>query len=282
MSEHRSFEPTVLLRGGDSAGAVSMIENRVPARWAGPPLHHHDFDEAFYVLAGVLTFQLGDRLFTAEAGRFAFASGGVHHTLANRSDEEARYLLVCTPAGFERYFDRVAAEAAGVDPPESALEPTPEVTRVGPAIGERDDLGPPTPIAAVPGRVRVLLRSGDSVGRVAAMDNAIPAGAKGPPLHHHDFDEAFYMLEGELTFRLGDELLTRKAGELAFARRGVHHAFANPSESDARTLLVCTPAGFERYFQRIAARQAGVEPPTEALEPWPEVTTVGPRIGEEG
>jgi mannose-6-phosphate isomerase-like protein (cupin superfamily) len=136
VSEHRSFDPTVLLRGGDSAGAVSMIENRVPPRWAGPPLHHHDFDEAFYVLAGVLTFQLGDRLFTAEAGRFAFARGGVHHTLANRGDEEARYLLVCTPAGFERYFARMAAERAGEEPPEWAQQEIPfEVERVGPQIG---------------------------------------------------------------------------------------------------------------------------------------------------
>ena len=136
MSRYKSFVPAVLLRGGDSAGAVSMIENRVPPRWEGPPLHHHDFDEAFYVLAGELTFQLGERLFIAEAGRFAFARGGVHHTLANRGDEEARYLLVCTPAGFERYFDRMAAEAAGVDPPPSALEPSPEVTTVGSRIGE--------------------------------------------------------------------------------------------------------------------------------------------------
>jgi uncharacterized cupin superfamily protein len=32
-----------------------MIENRVPAGWAGPFLHHHAFDEAFYVLGGELT-----------------------------------------------------------------------------------------------------------------------------------------------------------------------------------------------------------------------------------
>ena len=44
-------------------------------------------------------------------------------------------------------------------------------------------------------------------------------------------------------------------------------------------LLVCTPAGFERYFQRMAAREEGVEPPPEALEPWPEVVKVGPQIG---
>jgi mannose-6-phosphate isomerase-like protein (cupin superfamily) len=128
----------------------------------------------------------------------------------------------------------------------------------------------------------VLLRGGDSAGAVSMIENRVPPRWEGPPLHHHDFDEAFYVLAGELTFRLGDALVTRKAGELAFAPGGVHHAFANPGESEARTLLICTPAGFERYFQRIAARHAGVEPPPEALEPWPDVTTVGPRIGEEG
>ena len=56
--------------------------------------------------------------------------------------------------------------------------------------------------------------------------------------------------------------------------------FANLSGADARTLIVCTPAGFERYFDLMAARAAGVEPPAEAMEPWPEVITVGPRIGQ--
>jgi hypothetical protein len=31
----------------------------------------------------------------------------------------------------------------------------------------------------------------------------------------------------------------------------------------------------------MAAREAGVEPPPEALEPWPEVVKVGPQIGAE-
>ena len=129
--------------------------------------------------------------------------------------------------------------------------------------------------------IRVLLRGEDSDGQVALVDNDVAAGFGGPPLHHHDFDEAFYEMQGELTFRLGDELFTRRAGELAFAPRGVHHTFANLSGADARTLIVITPAGFERYFDRMAAKQTGVEPPPSALEPWPEVVVVGPRIGEE-
>jgi hypothetical protein len=98
--------PKVLLRSEQSGGAVSVIDNVVPAGFPGPPLHVHDFDEAFYVVR------------------------------ANRSRADARYVLVCTPAGFERYFGRMAAEQAGVDPPEWAMQDWPKVIRVGPRIGE--------------------------------------------------------------------------------------------------------------------------------------------------
>ena len=40
----------------------AVVDDHAPARWAGPPLHRHDFDETFYVLEGELTFQLGDEV----------------------------------------------------------------------------------------------------------------------------------------------------------------------------------------------------------------------------
>ncbi len=129
-------------------------------------------------------------------------------------------------------------------------------------------------------RINVILRSEQSGGQLAIMDNIVSAGFPGPPLHHHAFDETFYVIEGELTFQLEDKLFTRKRGKLAFAPRGVPHTFANLSGAEARTLIICTPAGFERYFDRLAAEQAGVEPPPEASKPIPEVIVVGPRIGE--
>ena len=125
---------------------------------------------------------------------------------------------------------------------------------------------------------KVLLRSEDSGGHVAIV--VLPGGGR-PPLHHHDFDEAFYLLEGELTFRVGDDVFSRRAGEVAFAPRGVPHTYANLSGATARALLVITPAGFERYFDRIAARITGTEPPPEAAKPIPEVITVGPPLGPE-
>ena len=128
--------PKVLLRSEQSGGDVSVIESVASPGFAGPPLHVHDFDETFYVLEGELTFQLDDRLFTAGPGELAFAPRNVAHTFANRSGADARYLIVCTPAGFERYFARMEAERAGVDPPGWAMQDWPKVTRVGPRIGE--------------------------------------------------------------------------------------------------------------------------------------------------
>jgi quercetin dioxygenase-like cupin family protein/catechol 2,3-dioxygenase-like lactoylglutathione lyase family enzyme len=124
----------VLLRAEETGGHVSLTEIAVPARTAGPPLHTHDFDEAFYMLEGELIFQVEDELATKRAGQVSFAPRSVPHALANQSDAPARYVLVCSPAGFERHWARVAAEAAGTEPPDWALQPIPDITVVGPQI----------------------------------------------------------------------------------------------------------------------------------------------------
>src|SRR5216117_1005425 len=103
-------------------------------------------------------------------------------------------------------------------------------------------------------RIRVLVRGEDSDGRVGVVESTIPAGAPRPPLHVDDFDEAFYVLEGELTFQVGRELIAARQGDLAFARGGLPHALANLSDGPAKYLLVFTPAGFERELARRAAR----------------------------
>ena len=130
--------PRVLLRSEQTAAEVSIIQSAAPPGFTGPPLHHHDFDETFCVIEGELTVQLRDELFRVGAGEVAFAPRGVPHTFTNLGAGAARYLIVCTPAGFERYFARMAAERQGVDPPDWALQPIPEVTVVGPQIERRE------------------------------------------------------------------------------------------------------------------------------------------------
>jgi quercetin dioxygenase-like cupin family protein len=134
MASATDLHTNVLLCGEQTGGHMSITEIVVPPHAAGPPLHTHDFDEAFHLLEGELIFQVEEALATKCAGELSFAPRNVPHTLANHNDEPARYLLVCAPAGFERHWARIAAEAAGVDPPQWALQPIPEVTVVGPQI----------------------------------------------------------------------------------------------------------------------------------------------------
>lgn len=135
------------------------------------------------------------------------------------------------------------------------------------------------PMPSMPNlRTNVLLRGEQTGGHVSVTEIMVPPQTAGPPLHTHDFDEIFYMLEGELIFQVKDSLMTKGAGELSFALRNVAHTLANHTNAPARYVLVCMPAGFERHWARLAAEEAGVEPPQWALQPIPEITVVGPQI----
>jgi quercetin dioxygenase-like cupin family protein len=119
----------ILLPTERSADAIGIVEVSVPPGWEGPPLHHHDFDESFYVLDGELTFQLGDTLRTGTPGQLVFAPRGAVHTLANLGRRPARYLLVCTPGPFTHYFEQLNGNGQNASYPETVV--------VGPTIGGR-------------------------------------------------------------------------------------------------------------------------------------------------
>jgi quercetin dioxygenase-like cupin family protein len=98
----------------ETGGTMSAYECVVPPATAGPPEHfHRSWDEAFYVLAGEMTFLVGDQTQKALAGSFVFIPRGVLHTFWNESDAPAKQLTVFTPAGIEDYFDAVSQVIAG-------------------------------------------------------------------------------------------------------------------------------------------------------------------------
>jgi quercetin dioxygenase-like cupin family protein len=105
------------------------------------------------------------------------------------------------------------------------------------------------------GAISVRLRSEETGDRLALIEMVIPAGFAGTPLHvHPSFDEAFYVLEGELTYRVGAELITAGPGALVYVPGSVPHTFAELTGSvGARVLLWVTPAGHERYFDDLTA-----------------------------
>jgi quercetin dioxygenase-like cupin family protein len=101
-----------------------------------------------------------------------------------------------------------------------------------------------------------------TAGRVAVIEHLAPRGS-GSPLHvHHREDEWFYVLEGELTFWVGGQVISAPAGSFVYGPREIPHTFAVSSDT-ARFLLVTEPAGFEHFMRALA------EPATELVIPAP-------------
>jgi Cupin domain len=80
---------------------------------------------------------------------------------------------------------------------------------------------------------------------------------KGPPLHTHaNEDEAWYVLEGELRFKLDGQLRAAPCGSFVFVPRGTPHCFQNAADTPARVLVMFIPSGMEQFFDQFAALSA--------------------------
>jgi mannose-6-phosphate isomerase-like protein (cupin superfamily) len=122
-------------------------------------------------------------------------------------------------------------------------------------------------------------------GRYTLVEIIAPEGY-GSVLHvHHREDEGFWILEGELTFYVGDQTIKAKPGSFLFGPKDVPHAFTVDS-GPARLLFVLSPAGFEDLVRDMGepARALTVPPQPEAPPDEAEMqqmSTIGARHGVE-
>ncbi len=134
---------TIKSSGETTGGRVAVTENWAP-RGHGSPLHvHHNEDEWFYVLSGELTFWVDGQVITATDGSFVYGPRNVPHTFTVTS-EEARFLLVIEPAGFENFLRALSEPAESLTLPPASVEP-PAMDAMMAAAAEYglEILGPP-------------------------------------------------------------------------------------------------------------------------------------------
>jgi len=85
----------------------------------------------------------------------------------------------------------------------------------------------------------------------------------GSPYHtHHREDEHFYVLEGEVAFVCGSTWLKAAPGAFVYGPRGIAHGFKTIA-GPARMLVMCTPAGFERFVSEQASPLTDPPPPPD-------------------
>jgi quercetin dioxygenase-like cupin family protein/catechol 2,3-dioxygenase-like lactoylglutathione lyase family enzyme len=96
---------TFLITGAETGGAFFMAEVSVPPGGGVPPHVHSREDESFHLLEGTLTIQVGGKTLIASPGDFVHLPRRVVHSFRNTGNVDAKFLLVVSPAGLEKFFE---------------------------------------------------------------------------------------------------------------------------------------------------------------------------------
>jgi uncharacterized cupin superfamily protein len=138
-------------------------------------------------------------------------------------------------------------------------------------------------IAVVGDVYRFLATGEDTNGKYALWEAIVPPGGGPPPHVHSREEEGFYVLEGEITIRVGEERIVAKAGMFANMPVRTPHSFKNESNKPARMLISVAPAGLEKMFFEfgVPVAQGATTAPPPAKEEIEKLLAVAPRYGIE-
>ena len=122
---------------------------------------------------------------------------------------------------------------------------------------------------AMPGAILKFLARGEDPGGLYALFEAKALPGFEPPPHIHTYeDETYYILAGEVWFKVGEEEFTAKKGEFIFLPRNVKHEFKIMSEM-LHVHVGLYPAGLDQYFIDLTVPVTSFEIPPLATEPPP-------------
>jgi quercetin dioxygenase-like cupin family protein len=107
-----------------------------------------------------------------------------------------------------------------------------------------------------PGRSFALKLLGRETGESIMMfEETLPAGTTSLYHLHRDSDEVAWVLAGEITFKIGDEVSVGGPGTCAFMPRNVPHAWKNSGSETGRVLFLYTPAAAGGLIEALGERR---------------------------
>jgi mannose-6-phosphate isomerase-like protein (cupin superfamily) len=92
---------------------------------------------------------------------------------------------------------------------------------------------------------------GETASRYSVSEWWLEPHTQGPGAHSHAEDDAFYVIEGTMSFLVGEEWVDCPKGSFVLAPAGATHDFQNRSPGRAGVLNICAPGGFEQNMGMI-------------------------------
>ena len=137
-------------------------------------------------------------------------------------------------------------------------------------------------IAVVGDIYRFLATGEETDGNYAMWEAIVPPGGGPPPHIHSREEESFFILEGEITFQVGDEKIVATAGTFANMPVGSLHSFKNATDKVARMIISVAPAGLEKMFFDVGQPLAlDDEPPPPSKAEIEKLLAIAPNYGVE-
>jgi mannose-6-phosphate isomerase-like protein (cupin superfamily) len=93
----------------------------------------------------------------------------------------------------------------------------------------------------------------ESAGNYSISEWWLEPFTKGPGAHHHDEDDVFYVLEGTVSFLIGEEWKEAPKGSFVLAPSGITHDFENRGAVRAGVLNISAPGNFEQHMPQIVS-----------------------------
>ena len=117
-------------------------------------------------------------------------------------------------------------------------------------------------------------------GRMTLIEVTEAAGDEAPLHVHHHEDEGFWILEGDVTFVVGDATIEAHAGDYAYGPRGIPHRYTVGADG-CRMLFILTPGGFEGLVREMGepAGSRTLPPPSDEMPDMQRVAAIGARYG---
>jgi len=98
--------------------------------------------------------------------------------------------------------------------------------------------------------LRMLCEASETGGKWSLFEEIVPLGM-GPPPHLHDWDEAYYILEGEIDFEVDGDPVKSTAGDFNYLPRDTVHGFKGASATPSRVLIFAAPAHGSEFFHEL-------------------------------
>jgi quercetin dioxygenase-like cupin family protein len=133
------------------------------------------------------------------------------------------------------------------------------------------------------GALAVIKATAADTGGQMTIVEITEAPAAEAPLHvHHREDEGFWILEGDVTFEVGDITIKAHAGDYAFGPRDIPHRY-RVGDAGCRMLFICTPGGFEDLVIAMSepAGSRTLPPPPDEEPDWERIAAIARAHGAE-